>query len=322
MGQKQWDILESAYLGIFSFTQFVMWNDMRNRASELLRNKIVASLVEGRLTWEAGELNAPDKVPEDEALLPIPADASQLFAIQAAGRGESFVLHGPPGTGKSQTITALIANALAKGKTVLFVAEKMAALEVVQNRLEKIGLDPFCLELHSNKSRKRDVLDQLKKATEVTKETSLEEYLQRAEQISALRAELDDYAQALHTPQNCGMSLFQLLNRYEENKEAPELPGRITDLDQFTHQKMDEQNLLLQRLVAAARSVGHPHKHPLMVVNCPKYTQQLRMELPVALSEYSAALEDLREAGETFAAGAEEEVPVKRSDYQRLGALS
>ena len=73
--------------------------------------------------------------------------------------GQSFVLHGPPGTGKSQTITALIANILAEGKTVLFIAEKMAALEVVQKRLEAIGLGPFCLELHSNKSKKKDILD-------------------------------------------------------------------------------------------------------------------------------------------------------------------
>ena len=69
-----------------------------------------------------------------------------------AAAGESFVLHGPPGTGKSQTITNMIANALYNGKSVLFVAEKMAALSVVQRRLEKIGLGPFCLEMHSNKA--------------------------------------------------------------------------------------------------------------------------------------------------------------------------
>lgn len=63
----------------------------------------------------------------------------------------SFVLHGPPGTGKSQTITAMIANALTKEKTVLFVAEKMAALEVVQKRLAALGIQDFCLEIHSNK---------------------------------------------------------------------------------------------------------------------------------------------------------------------------
>jgi hypothetical protein len=169
MGQARWDVLESAYLGIFSFSQFVMWNDIRNRSDDLSRNKIVRSLMDGKLAWDAEPMDIGDRVPEEPVFLPVPADASQLYAIEAASKEESFVLHGPPGTGKSQTITALIANALAQGKTVLFVAEKMAALEVVQKRLAKIGLAPFCLELHSNKSKKKDVLEQLRVVTEVTK---------------------------------------------------------------------------------------------------------------------------------------------------------
>lgn len=85
-----------------------------------------------------------------------------------AANNVSFVLHGPPGTGKSQTITAMIANALTKGKTVLFVAEKMAALEVVQKRLDALGIGDFCLELHSNKATKKAVLDQLRKNLEIS----------------------------------------------------------------------------------------------------------------------------------------------------------
>ena len=87
-------------------------------------------------------------------MTPVSADGSQLTAIEAASRGESFVMHGPPGTGKSQTITNMIANALYQGKTVLFLAKKMPALEVVQSRLQDIGLGPFCLELHAKKASK------------------------------------------------------------------------------------------------------------------------------------------------------------------------
>ena len=86
-----------------------------------------------------------------DIVLPIIADSSQLEAIYEAVHDKTFILHGPPGTGKSQTITNIIANALYKGKRVLFVAEKMAALSVVQNRLAAIGLAPFCFEIHSNK---------------------------------------------------------------------------------------------------------------------------------------------------------------------------
>lgn len=177
----------------FSLSQFVMWNDIRNRSDELMENKIVRSLMDGRLCWDAQPMTLDKAVPEDEVLLPLSADASQLYAIRAAGNGESFVLHGPPGTGKSQTITALIANSLAQGQSVLFVAEKMAALEVVQKRLAAIGIAPFCMELHSNKSKKKDVLEQLHQAMDVTRGQSCPQYQQKAEQISFMRKELEQY---------------------------------------------------------------------------------------------------------------------------------
>src|SRR5690606_30854299 len=93
--------------------------------------------------------------------------SAQLEAIVSSTEGRSFVLHGPPGTGKSQTITNMIAAALYGEKRVLFVASKKAALEVVQSRMEKLGLGAFCLELHSNKAKKSTVLDQLDRALQV-----------------------------------------------------------------------------------------------------------------------------------------------------------
>ncbi|WJH35688.1 DUF4011 domain-containing protein [Paenibacillus sp. CC-CFT747] len=171
MNLPRWDVQESAILGLFSFSRFVMWNDIRSRADELAKNKVVASLMTGRLEWEPGETfpeagQLDERFPPDQLLLPISADSSQITAVSAAGKEKSFVLHGPPGTGKSQTITNMIASSLASGKTVLFVAEKMAALSVVQNRLEQIGLGSFCLELHSNKSTKKAVLEQLRRTLE------------------------------------------------------------------------------------------------------------------------------------------------------------
>src|SRR6185436_21092895 len=89
------------------------------------------------------------------------ADSSQHSALIHALRGQNLVIEGPPGTGKSQTITNLIAAALARGKTVLFVSDKLAALEVVRHRLDKVGLGIFCLELHSHKTQKRKLLDDI-----------------------------------------------------------------------------------------------------------------------------------------------------------------
>ena len=151
-----------------------MWHDIHNHREELLSHPVVASLVSGSLQWQPQPLQT-NLAEEDKHLtpgsiaLPVPVDSSQLSAVLEAGRGSSFILYGPPGTGKSQTITNLIANALYQGRRVLFVAEKMAALSVVQSRLEKIGLDPFCLELHSNKVTKKHVLEQLDKALHAAK---------------------------------------------------------------------------------------------------------------------------------------------------------
>ena len=323
MDRRGWDVLESAFLGIFSFSQFVMWNDVRNRADDLRQNKIVKSLMEGKLSWDAQPMELDVRVPEEGVLLPISADASQLYAIEAAERGESFVLHGPPGTGKSQTITAMIANALAQGKTVLFVAEKMAALSVVQRRLEAIGLGPFCLELHSNKSKKRDVLEQLRLAAEVTRLQSAEVYEEKAEQIKGLRQELDAYAKALHTPRTCGLSVFELVNGYERHHDAPDdvhfLPEQVEAMDRNV---LERQRLLLERLVAAGKAVGHPHKHPLAAVSLTTYSQALRSRLPDYLDRYQAVLDRLEQAGEPLSRALAVPVPDTLDQWSELDGIA
>lgn len=296
MQQKNWDVLEAACIGIFSFSQFVMWNDIKNRSDELEKNKIVKSLIDGKLSWNAEEMKIGERVPEDDVFLPLPADASQLFAIEAATSGESFVLHGPPGTGKSQTITALIANALAKGRTVLFVAEKMAALEVVQRRLDKIGLGPFCLELHSNKSKKRAVLEQLRQASEVTKNQPPESYSARAKEIAGLRAELDKYSIELHKKQKCGKTVFELINEYEAAASSPDIANiSAQTADSMTAEKLIECDAAVQKLIAAAKACGHPKDHPLSAVGTTVYSQKLRMELPDRIRDFLRAAEAVRE---------------------------
>ena len=301
MGQPRWDVLESAYLGIFSFSQFVLWNDIHSRCDALAKNKIVRSLMDGKLAWDASDMTIGDHVSEDNVYLPLPADASQLYAIEAASKGESFVLHGPPGTGKSQTITALIANALGQGKTVLFVAEKMAALEVVEKRLEAIGLGEFCLELHSNKAKKRAVLEQLRLATEVTKHRSPAAFAQKAEQLSTLRKDLDEYATAMHSPTACGLSLFDLINEYEANQQADDIPPFSAEtLSRVDVNLLESHRTALERMVAAGRETGHPHQHVFSPVMGTRYSQQLRLTLPGLVQAYQSALESHRLCAKAF----------------------
>ena len=159
MAKSRWDVEEQAILGNFSFSKFILWNDIHNNTEKLKQNKIVSSLISGKLEFPAEEHVLVDELSDNnfnpaEFSLPLSIDSSQLRAVISSGEGKSFVLHGPPGTGKSQTITNIIANALYAGKKVLFVSAKKAALDVVQQKLQTIGIGDFCLELHSNKSKK------------------------------------------------------------------------------------------------------------------------------------------------------------------------
>ena len=323
MGQNRWDVIESACLGTFSFSQFVMWNDVRNRSDDLRRNPIVQSLIDGKLAWEAPSMIPGETVSEDGALLPIPVDASQLFAIEEAAKGSSFVLHGPPGTGKSQTITALISNALAQGKRVLFVAEKMAALSVVQRRLENIGIGAFCLELHSNKLKKRDVLEQLRIASEIAKAAPAEDYTARAERAAALRAALDGYAKALHETRPSGLSLFEMVNGYEPCRDASDAVRFPADFAATVHEAMPaQQKLLAERTIAAARAVSHPANHPLARVRQAEYTQHMRTGLAEHVHAYRATLDASAAAGQHLVQALSLPHPKTARDWAKLAAIS
>ena len=217
--QKEWEVIEDSVLGIFSFSKFVMWNDIHTHGAAVMESPVISSLVEGRLMMEdegepvdARQLDITMR-PEKMAL-PVDIDSSQLEAVAEAERGRSFILFGPPGTGKSQTITNLIANALYHQQRVLFVAEKKAALEVVQARLEKIGLAPFCLELHSNKVDKQHFLRQMQQAIDAVGAEAPEGFQRVADQLFQQRLQLISYIDALHQKQADGTSLYDAINRY------------------------------------------------------------------------------------------------------------
>lgn len=217
--QTEWEVVEDSVLGIFSFSKFVMWNDIHSHGTAVMESPIISSLVEGRLMMadegdpiDARQLDATMR-PEKMAL-PVDTDSSQLEAVAESERGHSFILFGPPGTGKSQTITNLIANALYHQQRVLFVAEKKAALDVVQSRLAKIGLAPFCLELHSNKVDKQHFLRQMQQVIDAVGANAPEGFQRVADQLFQQRLQLIQYIDALHQKQADGTSLYDAINRY------------------------------------------------------------------------------------------------------------
>lgn len=270
--QERWSIEEECILGIFSFSKFLMWSDIHNHRETLAENPIIGSLVANRLKWTPESPTTilkelDNRLSPEETVLPVQADSSQLAAVVEGETGNSFIIYGPPGTGKSQTITNLIANSLYHGKRVLFVAEKMAALSVVQSRLAKIGLAPFCLELHSNKSTKRHVLQQLEEARDAVQILPPEDFAKQAERILQTRRDLMAYLTALHaTDEKDGLSAYDCIVMSESFTEEP-MDGFEYDpaIDIFISREgiKGVEQLLGSRLATILRLVGAPARHPL-----------------------------------------------------------
>lgn len=275
---KGWDVVSDVYLSAFSFQRYLMWNDIRNHFGELKKNAIVTGLLNNRM--ERAEF--PPSPEEDEGypsdtLIPLPADSSQYSAIALSRTGASFVLHGPPGTGKSQTITNIIANALSDGKRVLFVAEKKAALDVVKKRLDSIGIGEFCLELHSNKADKAEAVKRMEATLALAQADGESGFTDRAEELVSLRTQLKEPMVALHKKRRLGISVYQAILLYLQNKNAPDVMDIESSFyDSLTEKKLAECKSMILSAAAAAKECGGVFNSPFENVNLTEYTQSVR----------------------------------------------
>ena len=325
--QRKWDVEEQAILGIFSFNKFIMWNDIHNNDPKLTQNKIVSSLINGKIEWNAitEEMDASymdRQLSPADIVLPIIADSSQLEAIYEAVHDKTFILHGPPGTGKSQTITNIIANALYKGKRVSFVAEKMAALSVVQNRLAAIGLAPFCLEIHSNKTKKSTVISQLKETTEIIRRTPPEEFKKEAERLLKLRTELNKYIEALHKEYPFGLSLYDAIIHYQSTDVEPCFDIPSSYLDDLDKDRFSHWEDAIESLVSTANACGHPHLHPLTGISIREYSSAIKEEASQTLATFIGLLTAIQSKLPVFSALLEDtDIHPTRKDFDIITAI-
>lgn len=167
-------------VGIFSYDKLPMVQDLRNSPELLAGHDVVAAIAGDssararlRVAADGGSIGAdPDTIAADDEFLVHSADSSQQRVIDSALAGQSLVVKGPPGTGKSQTIANLIAGMAATGRTVLFVAEKRAAIEAVTQRLAQVDLGRLVLDLHDAGTKRKHVAEQLAATLQdVTRET-------------------------------------------------------------------------------------------------------------------------------------------------------
>ena len=263
VARLQWTVTAECKIGIFSFLKINMYRDLKDNAETILANRNVRMLLGEQalddIAAEDGTVTVSNPLIELHSV--VDADSSQIEAIEAAKYGKSFVLQGPPGTGKSQTITNIIAECLGDGKKVLFVSEKLAALNVVYEKLKRAGLEEFCLQLHSHKANKKEVIADICRtlnsgksvvSAKADSEIAIKEKAQR---------QLDTYAEELHKQRPViEKSLYMLYEAYSACRDMPEVEWGFPKLYSKGEEYLTETASLLEQYVDYIPSVGYDYR--------------------------------------------------------------
>ncbi len=327
-GLPGWEVQSSVVLTLFSFFKGVIFQDLQDNAVRVHDHPLVQAL-----TGVPGV--TPRETPIDERDLDaaqdpanvyhiLDADGSQRACLEAAARGESFVLIGPPGTGTRPTIANLIADRIAHGKKVLFVSEKMAALEVVFNRLTSVGLGEFCLELHSHKANKREVIKELARCYQEMLPPQPQPSAGDFARLKQRRDQLNRYVFALHQvrePMKKGV--WEVLAELPRWQELPMVPlglpalrqagadsrpsptgrgagGEGLTLAEFTPAHLDELQQLLQRLQHHWH-IRTEKDYPWRGFKAERYSLQLRDEIVGLIDKIRARGDKLHAAAGQYA---------------------
>lgn len=296
----RWEVQEAVHLGIFSFTKYLMWKDLQDRTAQLKASAVVAHLIDhpGEVFPYDERSTGFDRLDEthkpQDILTPLLADSSQLKAICSVDAGSHLVLKGPPGTGKSQTIANLIAHSLGKGKTVLFVSEKITALEVVHRRLVNVGLAPFCLELHSAKAKKADIVQKLGEALHLVGQRTTEDWLREAERLGTLRHELNSLVTALHRPYPNGLTVYEAMGFCiaQQGPEATAMPW--TDPQAHDRDGLERLRDTVRRLATRAAALPGLRAHRLALIGQTAWSPDWQDELLGALVALDGATQALK----------------------------
>lgn len=325
------EVVDEAALSTFSFAKFLMWKDLVERTQALRENRVVRHLIDtpeqpfvGNQAEDTfcNECDIDRKYSPADIINLLPADSSQAAACIAAVEGRDFVIIGPPGTGKSQTIANIIANCLAYGKTVLFVAEKTAALDVVHRRLREHGLGNHCIELHSSKTDRRHFLAQLKTAWEQGGRKDQSEWIEVNERLRLRRDELNAYVDALHHVHTNGWSAYYAFGLCLKFSDA------VAPHFNWSNVKTHDRESFLA-LEEAARNLGLVFSaikwHPsLSLVNIEEWSSVWQDSLLSEATALANSIDELTSSAYAFLSclGLEQESDIPRSELTALAHLA
>ncbi len=328
--QKTWEVLpDDMVLWFFSFTKLLMYRDLDpahwpedNQLTD--RPLIRALLGEG---FAAAPPLVEDGQRFDHLLSPastshvIDCDSSQSLVVAEASMGRNLVIQGPPGTGKSQTITNLIAAAVKSGKTILFVAEKMAALEVVKRRLEKVGIGDICLELHSDKLNKKVVLAEIERVLKLGEPLASPELAETVARLTLVRDELNQHVDRMHTEiAPSGLTPYQVLTELirlrAEGAPMPEF--ELAGAEKWKPEEMQAAGRQLYDYARLLDVMGNASQHPWRGSKLDALQPLDLQRAVVPVPAVSTKLGDIQDTGRALAARLNDDVPQTLDGVHRL----
>lgn len=307
-GREGWSVDTSIVVATFPFSKLAMWEDLDLMASTGITHPLICRLAgdaDARMEEPADTAVA---IPKDDVQLQgaklddlldvrdqytvVDADFSQLRAIELARSGANLVIHGPPGTGKSQTIANIVATLLAEGRRVLFVSEKTAALDVVKRRLTEVGLGGFCLDLHSHRGKKTSVYAQLRVVLD-PRPAAPQEY--PYERLVTRRNELNAIVRALHEiRQPLGLSVFTVHGCVAAIRDVPRLNVVIRDVSALDWDRLHRIEDAVSRIARRATAFGDHHTSRWRslgpVAPSPRLADAVRNDLTQIRAEIDSAL--------------------------------
>ncbi|MEX2169228.1 MAG: DUF3320 domain-containing protein [Pirellulales bacterium] len=311
--QTTWKVLpDDIVLWFFSFSKFLMYRNLTSGAwpadkplqnNSSLRKLLIEGFDSGVGIFSSNEEPIDHKLRVSDTVHVLDADSSQAIVIEEVRQGRNLVVQGPPGTGKSQTIANMIAAAVNEGKRVLFVAEKMAALDVVKRRLKKAGLGDICFELHSNKANRRTVLDELDRTLKL-QQPRLPNTDEHCTELETAITHLNDHARVMNTPVGrSGLTPYQLIGEITKLRENG-VRGRSFVLNGCLEWDRATANSLLNKahnLASLAQAVGNPSEHPWRGVGLEVVLPTDIDRMQDSLKPISLALTGLLECGTELA---------------------
>lgn len=251
LAAKKMELIPHMSIGIYSFLKMNMFNDLTANEETVLQNKNILRLLDSKVE--------NDTLSDNPIYPVVNADSSQIDAIKYAASGASFVLQGPPGSGKSQTITNIIASVIGNGKKVLFVSEKQAALNVVYENLRRAGIESFALELHSHKANKKEFIDELYKTAILPRYDVKNDAKNVEQKYNYLVSKLNDYRNSIHQViPRLNLSMYDVYSYYLNTKKA-DLNYQIKNIEKYDILYLEKVKELFKRYERLSESLSYDY---------------------------------------------------------------